>query len=93
MQSFGGRPLGLLIRPSMDDEYMKARAADVRDISERLVSILKGSGSGELNTDEPVVVIAEDLAPSETVQLDKDKILSFVTVHGRIYSAAAVFWA
>ena len=61
---------------------MKARAADVRDISERLVSILKGGGSGELNTDEPVIVIAEDLAPSETVQLDKDKILSFVTVHG-----------
>ena len=63
---------------AMDDEYMKARAADVRDISERLVSILKGSGSGELNTDEPVIVIAEDLAPSETVQLDKDKILSLL---------------
>ena len=69
---------------------MKARAADVRDISERLVSILKGSGSGELNTDEPVIVIAEDLAPSETVQLDKDKILSFVTVHGSVNSHTAI---
>ena len=75
---------------AMDDEYMKARAADVRDISERLVSILKGSGSGELNTDEPVIVIAEDLAPSETVQLDKDKILSFVTVHGSLNSHTAI---
>ena len=75
---------------AMDDEYMKARAADVRDISERLVSILKGSGSGELNTDEPVIVIAEDLAPSETVQLDKDKILSFVTVHGSVNSHTAI---
>lgn len=75
---------------AMDDEYMKARAADVKDISERLLSILKGSTGSGLNTDEPVIVIAEDLAPSETVQMDKDKILSFVTVHGSVNSHTAI---
>lgn len=75
---------------AMDDDYMKARAADVRDISERLLSILKGKGSGMLNLDEPVILVAQDLAPSETVQMDKDKILSFVTVQGSVNSHTAI---
>lgn len=75
---------------SMDDEYMKARAADVKDISERLLSILKGNNNGEIKTDEPVIVLADDLAPSETVQMDKNKILSFVTVHGSVNSHTAI---
>lgn len=75
---------------AMDDEYMRGRAADVKDISERLISILKGSAEGKLSADEPVIVLAEDLAPSETVQMDKDKILSFVTVHGSVNSHTAI---
>lgn len=75
---------------AMDDEYMRGRAADVKDISERLISILKGSADGKLDADEPVIVLAEDLAPSETVQMDKDKILSFVTVHGSVNSHTAI---
>ena len=75
---------------SMEDEYMKARAADVKDISERLLSILKGKSNGELKTDTPVIVLADDLAPSETVQMDKEKILSFVTVHGSVNSHTAI---
>lgn len=75
---------------AMDDEYMKARAADVRDISERLLSILKGSANGVLETDTPVIVLADDLAPSETVQMDKEKILSFVTLHGSVNSHTAI---
>lgn len=64
---------------SMDDEYMRERAADVKDISERVVSILSGSQGGGLVTDTPVILAADDLAPSETVQLDKKMVLSFVT--------------
>ena len=75
---------------AMDDEYMRGRAADVKDISERLISILKGSADGRLDAEEPVIVLAEDLAPSETVQMDKDKILSFVTVHGSVNSHTAI---
>lgn len=75
---------------AMDDEYMRGRAADVKDISERLVTILKGSNEHNLKSDEPVIVLAEDLAPSETVQMDKDKILSFVTVHGSVNSHTAI---
>ena len=75
---------------AMDDEYMRGRAADVKDISERLISILKGSAEGKLSADEPVIVLAEDLAPSETVQMDKDKILAFVTVHGSVNSHTAI---
>ena len=75
---------------AMEDEYMKARAADVKDISERLLSILKGNSTGELRTDTPVIVLADDLAPSETVQMDKEKILSFVTVHGSVNSHTAI---
>ena len=75
---------------AMDDEYMRGRAADVKDISERLISILKGGADGGLDAEEPVIVLAEDLAPSETVQMDKDKILSFVTVHGSVNSHTAI---
>lgn len=75
---------------SMDDEYMRGRAADVKDISERLLRILKGDEGNGLNANESVIVLAEDLAPSETVQMDKDKILSFVTVKGSVNSHTAI---
>lgn len=74
----------------MDDDYMKARAADVKDISERLLNILQGSGDREIGGEEPVIIVADDLAPSETVQLDKDMVLSFVTVHGSSNSHTAI---
>lgn len=75
---------------AMDDEYMKARAADVKDISERVISNLLGQDSGGIQSDEPVIVVADDLAPSETVQMDKDKVLAFVTVHGSVNSHTAI---
>lgn len=75
---------------SMDDEYMKARAADVKDISERLLGILSGQGTDTLLTNEPVIIVADDLAPSETVQLDKNMVLAFVTVHGSSNSHTAI---
>ncbi len=75
---------------SMDDDYMKERAADVRDISERLLTILSGSDGRAVDTSEPVIIVADDLAPSETVQLDKDMVLSFVTVHGSLNSHTAI---
>ncbi|SET40864.1 phosphoenolpyruvate--protein phosphotransferase [[Clostridium] polysaccharolyticum] len=75
---------------SMDDDYMKERAADVKDISERLVTVLSG-GNGEGNKfSEPVIILADDLAPSETVQLDKDKVLAFVTRQGSSNSHTAI---
>ena len=75
---------------SMDDDYMRERAADVRDISERILTILNGESSGTVDADEPKIIVAEDLAPSETVQLDKDKVLSFVTVKGSLNSHTAI---
>ena len=75
---------------AMDDDYMRERAADVKDISERLLTILTGSGSGMTAVEEPVIIVADDLAPSETVQLDKDMVLSFVTVHGSTNSHTAI---
>lgn len=75
---------------SMDDDYMRARAADVKDISERLVRVLSGKSDGNLEGDEPVIVVAEDLAPSETVQLDKSKVLAFVTRKGSSNSHTAI---
>lgn len=75
---------------AMDDDYMRERAADVRDISERLLTILNGEDTGSVNADEPKIIVAEDLAPSETVQLDKDKVLSFVTVKGSLNSHTAI---
>ena len=75
---------------AMDDDYMRERAADVRDISERLLTILNGEDTGSVDADEPKIIVAEDLAPSETVQLDKDKVLSFVTVKGSLNSHTAI---
>jgi phosphotransferase system enzyme I (PtsI) len=75
---------------NMDDDYFKARAADVKDIAERVISILLGNQTGETNFDEPVIVVAEDLSPSETVQMDKDKILAFVTKLGSENSHTAI---
>ncbi len=75
---------------AMDDDYMRGRAADVKDISERLITVLSGSAAGGIQSDEPVIVLADDLAPSETVQMDKDKVLSFVTVHGSLNSHTAI---
>ncbi len=74
----------------MDDDYMKERAADIRDISERVIANLNGENKSKVVTDEPVIILADDLAPSETVQLDKDKVLSFVTVHGSVNSHTAI---
>ena len=75
---------------AMDDDYMRERAADVRDISERLLTILNGEDTSSVDADEPKIIVAEDLAPSETVQLDKDKVLSFVTVKGSLNSHTAI---
>ena len=75
---------------SMDDDYMRARAADIKDISERLVRNLIGGEGNDMNFEEPVIVVADDLTPSETVQMDKDKILAFVTVHGSTNSHTAI---
>ena len=75
---------------AMDDDYMRERAADVRDISERLLTILNGEDTGSVDADEPKIIVAQDLAPSETVQLDKDKVLSFVTVKGSLNSHTAI---
>ena len=67
---------------AMDDDYMKERAADVRDISNRVIRILQGKEMGGITENQPVILLAEDLAPSETVQLDKSLVLSFVTKLG-----------
>lgn len=75
---------------SMDDDYMKERAADVKDISERVIKILKGYDNQDLEYKEPVIIIADDLAPSETVQLDKSKILAFATKFGSTNSHTAI---
>ncbi len=75
---------------SMDDPYMKERAADVRDISDRVVGILGDAENEAVRSDEPVIILADDLAPSETVQLDKELVLSFVTVHGSTNSHTAI---
>ncbi len=74
----------------MEDAYMQARAADVRDISERILQILTGSDEQTDTGDEPVILVAEDLVPSETVQLDKSKVLAFVTVKGSANSHTAI---
>lgn len=74
----------------MDDDYMKARAADIKDVSNRLIRNLQGKESCTLDTSEPAVIIADDLSPSETVQMDKEKILAFVTVHGSTNSHTAI---
>lgn len=75
---------------AMDDAYMRGRAADIVDISERLVNILSGVNQTSFVTDEPVIVAADDLVPSETVQLDKDKVLGFATMYGSVNSHTAI---
>lgn len=75
---------------AMDDDYMRERSADVRDVSNRVVSILQGNGGNGLDADEPVILLADDLAPSETVQLDKSKVLAFATMYGSSNSHTAI---
>lgn len=75
---------------SMEDDYMKARAADIKDISNRVIRILNGQEDINLNSMEPSIIIADDLSPSETVQMDKEKILAFVTIHGSANSHTAI---
>lgn len=74
----------------MDDAYMQARAADVRDISNRIIANLTGANTDSTTADEKSIVCADDLAPSETVSLDKDKVLAFVTAHGSSNSHTAI---
>ena len=74
----------------MDDDYMKARAVDVKDVSDRLVRNLAGQNDMDLTMTEPSVIVAEDLSPSETVQLDRDKVIALVTVHGSTNSHTAI---
>ena len=74
----------------MDDEYFKARAADVKDITERLISVLNEQDDKGTLGDDPVIVVADDLAPSETVQMDKEKLLAFVTKYGSANSHTAI---
>lgn len=75
---------------AIDDSYMQARAADVRDISNRLILCLKETGEKSLIADEKVIICADDLAPSETVTLEKDKVLAFVTAYGSSNSHTAI---
>lgn len=75
---------------AMDDDYLKERAADVKDISNRLIKVLQGNGDSKLQSDEPYILVADDLAPSETLQLDKSKVLAFVTRKGSTNSHTAI---
>lgn len=75
---------------NMEDDYMKARAADIKDVSDRVVRNLEGGGEVNFTSMEPSVIVADDLSPSETVRMDKEKILAFVTVHGSTNSHTAI---
>ena len=75
---------------AMDDAYMQGRAADVKDVSERILNILTGAGNMAFSTDEPAIIAADDLVPSETVQLDKEKVLGFATMYGSSNSHTAI---
>ncbi len=75
---------------AMDDDYMRERAADVKDVSNRVIAVLQGRAAGGVSAEEPVILLADDLAPSETVQLDKSKVLAFVTRHGSTNSHTAI---
>lgn len=75
---------------TMDDEYMRGRGADIKDISERLLAALRGGATNSIRLEEPVIVVADDLTPSEAVQMDKDKVLAYVTVHGSRNSHTAI---
>lgn len=74
----------------MDDDYMRARAADIKDISERVLNLLTGNSADMSDFTEPVILVADDLAPSETVQMDKTKLLGFITRHGSSNSHTAI---
>jgi len=75
---------------AMEDAYMQGRATDVRDISERVLTILSGAGQSGIDATEPVIVAADDLVPSETVQLDKERVLGFATMYGSSNSHTAI---
>lgn len=75
---------------AIDDAYMQARAVDVKDISQRVIRILTGANTNALSTDEPVIIMADDLTPSETMQFEKEHLLAFVTVHGSANSHTAI---
>lgn len=75
---------------NMEDEYFRARAVDVKDISERVISILIGINTDSSIEEEPVIIVADDLTPSETIQMDKEKLLAFVTRHGSSNSHTAI---
>lgn len=75
---------------SMDNDYMQARAADIKDISKRLVKNLEGQEDVDFETIEPSIIMADDLSPSDAIQMDRDKILAFVTVHGSLNSHTAI---
>ena len=75
---------------AMEDAYMRARATDVKDISQRVVNILTGQEGGDMLADQPAILVADDLTPSETVQLDKSKLLGFITRHGSSNSHTAI---
>lgn len=75
---------------NMEDDYMRARAADIKDISNRLVRNLQGVKEVDFNSMNPSIIVADDLSPSETVQMDKNKVLAFVTVHGSVNSHTAI---
>ena len=75
---------------SMDDAYMKERATDMRDISDRVIAVLMGGGHKAAKLEEPVILLAEDLTPSETIQMDRGKILAFVTIQGSTLSHASI---
>lgn len=75
---------------AIDDPYLKERFADIKDISQKLIEILANAESDAFTSDEPVIIVADDLTPSETVQLDKSKILAFITVNGSVNSHTAI---
>ena len=75
---------------AMDNEYMRARSVDILDISNKVINILAGVGDDAIKSDEPVILLADDLTPSETIQMDKNKVLAFVTVHGSANSHTAI---
>ena len=75
---------------AMEDEYMRARAADVKDISRRVVNVLTGQEDADMLAGQPAILVADDLTPSETVQLDKSKLLGFITRHGSSNSHTAI---
>ncbi len=75
---------------AIDDPYLKERSADIKDISQKLIEILANAESDAFTSDEPVIIVADDLTPSETVQLDKSKILAFITINGSVNSHTAI---